>query len=407
MAAPRWILAGLLAGLALGALLSAAAPALGGRVAPVLDALGLLWVNAIRMTVVPLVLALVVVSVGGVTEVQRVGRVGLRALIVCLALLLGAAVVVALLAPPLLRWLPLDADAIATLRGSAAASAGVAAPSVAEWIGGLLPANPVKAAAEGALLPLVLFAALAGLALTRVDPVARHAVLQVARGVADTMLVLVRWVLVLAPIGVFALAVPLAIRVGLGAAGAMASYVAIVAVVSLVLVAGCVAVAVIVGGVPLRRLLAATTPAATVAFSTRSSLAALPALVEGAQALGFPRPVTAFFLPLAVATFKLAAVIAMTLGPLFLARLYGIPVGAGGIATIALTAVVLSFSVPGVPAGVILVMAPVLATLGIPAAGLGILVALDTIPDMFRTMANVVADMSAAAVLARGDPGEV
>lgn len=407
MASPRWILAGLLAGLAIGALLPAVAPDAGARVAPVLDALGLLWVNAIRMTVVPLVLALVVLSVGGVSDVQRVGRLGLRALVVCLALLLGAAVVVALVVPPLLHWLPLDAAAIARLRGSAAPAVAAAAPSLAEWIGGLLPANPVKAAADGALLPLVLFAMLAGLALTRVDGASRDAVLRLARGAADTMLVLVRWVLLLAPAGVFALAVPLAIRVGLGAAGAMAWYIAIVAVVSLVLVAGSLAVAVLVGGVPLRRLLAATTPAATVAFSTRSSLAALPALVEGAQALRFPRPVTAFFLPLAVATFKLAAVIAMTLGPLFLARLYGIPVGAGGIATIALTAVVLSFSVPGVPAGVILVMAPVLATLGIPAAGLGILVALDTIPDMFRTMANVVADMSAAAVLARGEPGEV
>ncbi|MHB1263869.1 MAG: dicarboxylate/amino acid:cation symporter [Gemmatimonadaceae bacterium] len=407
MSSPRWILGGLLAGLALGALLSAGAPHVGARVGPVLDALGLLWVNAIRMTVVPLVLALVVVSVGSVPDVQRVGRLGLRALIVCLALLLGAAVVVALVVPPLLQWLPLDAAAVARLREGAAPAVAAARPALADWIGGLLPANPVKAAAEGALLPLVLFAMLAGLALTRVDAASRDAVLRLARGVADTMLVLVRWVLLLAPMGVFALAVPLAIRAGLGAAGAMAWYIAIVAAVSLVLVAGCLAVAVIAGGVPLRRLLAATTPPATVAFSTRSSLAALPALVEAAQSLGFPRPVTAFFLPLAVATFKLAAVVAMILGPLFLARLYGIHVGPGGIATIALTAVLLSFSVPGVPAGVILVMAPVLATLGIPAAGLGILVALDIIPDMFRTMANVVADLSAAAVLARGDPGEV
>lgn len=407
MASPRWILAGLLGGLAVGALSSALAPGAAARAAPVLDALGLLWVNAIRMTVVPLVLALVVVSVGGVPDAHRVGRLGFRALAVCLALLVGAAVVVAIVVPPLLERMPLDAAAIARLRGSAAPAVAVAAPTLAEWIGGLLPANPVKAAADGALLPLVLFAMLAGLALSRVEEASRDAVLRLARAVADTMLVLVRWVLLLAPAGVFALAVPLAVRVGLGAAGAMAWYVAIVALVSLGLAIGCLAVAVIAGRVPLRRLLAATTPAATVAFSTRSSLAALPALVEGARSLRFPRPVTAFFIPLAVATFKLAAVIAMTVGPLFLARLYGIPVGAGGIATIALTAVVLSFSVPGVPAGVILVMAPVLATLGIPAAGLGILVALDTIPDMFRTMANVVADMSAAAVLARGEPAEV
>lgn len=395
------ILAGLLAGLALGMLLSALAPPLGARIASVTEAFGVLWVNAIRMTVLPLVLALLVVGVGGMHDAHRVGRLGLRALALCAALLLGAALLVALLVPPLLQWLPLDAGAAGMLRDSPAAPGGAVPLTFTDWLTGLLPANPARAAADGALLPLVLFAVLAGLALTRVDAESRDAVLRVARGVADAMLVLVRWVLALAPFGVFALAVPLALRVGPRAAGAMAYYVALMAVVSLALVAACVVIAVVVGGVRLRPFLAAFTPAAAVAFSSRSSLAALPALVEGARVLRFPRPVTAFFLPLAVATFKLAAVVAMTVGPLFLARLYGIPVAPAQVATIALGAVVLSFSVPGIPAGAILVMAPVLATLGVPAAGLGILVALDTVPDMFRTMANVTADAAAAAVLAR------
>jgi len=222
------------------------------------------------------------------------------------------------------------------------------------------------------------------------------------RAVGDAMLVLVRWILAVAPMGVFALALPLASRLGLAAAGALAYYLAVVAAVCIALIVASMAVAAIFGRIPLRALLRAAAPAQAVAFSSRSSLASLPALVQGAERLDFPPSVTAFFLPLAVATFRLGAVTALVLGPLFLARLYGIEITPPQLATIALSSVLLSFSVPGIPGGSVLVIAPVLASAGIPTAGLGVLLAIDTAPDMFRTLANVTADMAAAVILARG-----
>jgi Na+/H+-dicarboxylate symporter len=215
------------------------------------------------------------------------------------------------------------------------------------------------------------------------------------------MLVIVRWMLAVAPIGVFALAVAVAARAGLAAAGALAWYVLATAIVCLVLIVLCTIAGVVIGRVPLREFLKFAAPAQAVAFSSRSSLASLPALVQGAESIGLPKTIPAFFLPLAVATFRLGMVPAMLVGSMFLGRLYGIDIPVAQVIGIVLTAVLISFSVPGIPGGGILVMAPVLASAGIPAAGLGILLALDTVPDMFRTMTNVSGDFTAAALLSR------
>jgi Na+/H+-dicarboxylate symporter len=121
----------------------------------------------------------------------------------------------------------------------------------------------------------------------------------------------------------------------------------------------------------------------------------------GEKQLELPPAITGFLLPLAVSTFKLGATIAITTSSLFLARVYGVPISPSQIASIAVSAVLLSFSVPGIPGGVLLIMLPVLAGLGIPAEGIGILLAVDVIPDMFRTLTNVTADMVAALITAR------
>jgi proton glutamate symport protein len=157
----------------------------------------------------------------------------------------------------------------------------------------------------------------------------------------------------------------------------------------------------VVGRVPMVKFARAIAPAQVVGFSSRSSLATLPAMIEaGKMQLGLPAAATGFVLPLAVSTFKLGATIAITTSSLFLARIYGVTITPAQVASIAMSAVLLSFSVPGIPGGVLLVMVPVLASVGIPAEGVGILLAVDVIPDMFRTVTNVTADMVAAVIVA-------
>jgi Na+/H+-dicarboxylate symporter len=143
----------------------------------------------------------------------------------------------------------------------------------------------------------------------------------------------------------------------------------------------------------------AALPAQVVALGSSSSLASLPALVEGGVALDLPAQATGFVLPLAVSTFKIGTPITWMTGVLFLARLYGVPLGAGAHVTLALTAMALSLSIPGVPQGALLLMVPLAATYGIPAEGVALLLAADTVPDLVATMGNVTGDLVAATVV--------
>jgi Na+/H+-dicarboxylate symporter len=222
------------------------------------------------------------------------------------------------------------------------------------------------------------------------------------------MLVVVRWLMVVAPIGVFALTLPLVARMGLSAVGALATYVVLVsaAVVVFVLVVVYPA-AVFIGGVSFRDFARAAAPAQVVAISARSSLAALPALIDSARTkLHLPPEISGFFLPLASAMFRVGATLGLTTGAVFIGRLYGVSISPAQLATIVLTAVVTSFSIPGIPGGSIIAMAPVLASAGLPIEGIGILLGVDTIPDMFRTAANVTGQLAAATIVARGAPAE-
>jgi proton glutamate symport protein len=398
----KWLLAGLIAGLLIGGFLPQASDGANAAIIGILDPVGVLWVNAIRMTVVPLVVSLVIVTIGEAGDARVIGRLGRDAFLTCLAILVGAAIISALVVPPLMKLVPLSTSAIEAMKLQVEANpAKTEAVSLAEWVKGLIPSNPIKAAVDAALLPLVIFSIFFGVALTRVNAPARASVVGFFRGVSDVMLVIVKWVLAVAPIGVFALAVPLAAKIGWGAAGAFAYYVTVVTVISLLLIVYLAIIGIVMGRANAKAYLKNGAPAQAVAFSSRSSLASLPALVQGADAMQWPERIRAFFLPVATATFRVGAVAAMLTGTLFLATLYGVHITGVQVISVVMTAVLLSFSVPGVPGGSVLVIAPVLTSVGIPVSGIALLLALDAVPDMFRTMTNVTGDFAAGSILSR------
>ncbi|HKD19140.1 MAG TPA: cation:dicarboxylase symporter family transporter, partial [Thermoanaerobaculia bacterium] len=161
-------------------------------------------------------------------------------------------------------------------------------------------------------------------------------------------------------------------------------------------------VTILFGRTSLARFARAVAPAQVVAVSTRSSLASLPALVEGGRReLGLSDTATGFVLPLSVAAFKLSRTITSPLRMLFLAHILGIPMGAGRIATFFAIQVLMSFSTAGIPSVGALQSLPSYVAVGIPLSGVMILNAVDPIPDFFATLANVTADMSAATILSR------
>jgi Na+/H+-dicarboxylate symporter len=217
------------------------------------------------------------------------------------------------------------------------------------------------------------------------------------------MLTLVRWVVMLAPVGIFALVLPLAARAGASLAGAIGFYVLAYSVASLVATALLYPAVAIFGGIPMRRFARAALPAQLIAFSSSSSIASLPALVESAErGLGLSSRVSGFVLPLAVSMFKIAGPVSWTIGALFVGWFYGVPLGASELAKIAFAACFLAFAAPGIPRGAFIMLTPLFLAIGLPAEGIGILIAVDALPDTFATVLNVTGDLAATAIVARG-----
>jgi Na+/H+-dicarboxylate symporter len=163
----------------------------------------------------------------------------------------------------------------------------------------------------------------------------------------------------------------------------------------------------VVGGkVSLKAFAAAAAAPQAVGISTRSSLASLPAGIAACRdRLGFPPEITGFALPLAASVFRCNVPITYVVGVIFLARLYGVTLATSALVGLVITGVATSFAVPGIPSGALFILAPVLVSLGIPAEGVGILIAVDTIPDIFKTILSVTGHMTAATVLARRGAG--
>ena len=161
-------------------------------------------------------------------------------------------------------------------------------------------------------------------------------------------------------------------------------------------------IATVFGRIPLRQFARACAPAQAVAFSTRSSLASLPAMLDSAEReLKLSPHVSGMVLPVAVALFKFASPIGRMTGTFFVAQLYGVDLGVAQIAAITGAIAALSFYSPGIPSGGLFILTPIYVALNLPVEGVGLLIALDLIPDMFITTGNVTADMAVVAVIGR------
>jgi Na+/H+-dicarboxylate symporter len=404
-----WSLAALAGGLILGLLGHASGhpgfPAFGDAIRP----LGDLWVAALQMTVLPLIVTYTLAAVVGAGGGRAVGALTGRAVLLFLAMLVAVGLITIAVASIAVRSYRVDGGLLEALtRGAtvpeAASQAAAAAPaSFSSWLSGLLPRNLLESAAKGEVLPLLFFAAFLGLAITRLPDDRREALDRPIQALAAAMLLCVRWILALTPVGVFVFTFRFALGAGGRAAGVLGAWVILVSGLLLLCTALLYPFTALFGRTTLRAFARAVAPAQLVAVTTRSSIASLPALIEGARdRLRLPDPATAFVLPLSVSIFKVNRTISSTAKLIFLAHIYGIPLSATTLATFLVTVTILSFSTAGLPSGgTTFKTLPAYLAAGLPVEGLVILEAVETVPDIFKTLLNVTGDMSAATVLSR------
>ena len=415
MAQPRhWIVLGALAlGISLGAWIDHSGGELAHSVASGIEAIGTLWLNALRMTVGPLVFSMLVAAVASVSDAMATGRLASRAIGWFTFLLLVAGTLAVLLTQGLLALWPVDratADAFIAGASQGNATGAVTSISWSDWLQQLLPPNIVAAAADNAILALVVFAILFGFAATKLPAQQRNALTGFFGAMAEAMVVMVHWVLLVAPIGVFALALGVGRQAGLGAAGLLVQYATTVAAVIAIATLFIYVVVALRGRVSVGTFATAVAPVQVVAASTQSSLATLPAMIECARERLHVSPrIASLVLPLAVAVFRYTSPLGNLAVCYFIAAMYGIEPNLLQMIGSVFVAFAVSIGSVGLPGQVSFIasVAPICAALGLPVEVLGILVAVEILPDIFRTIGNVTADVAVTVLVDESEPTHV
>ena len=391
-----WSLAALAVGLGLGLALHRSEAAWVDTLATALSSVGRVWITALQFMVVPLVITQVVMAL---LNTSRLGSLGLRTLVVFSLMLLATAAFALLVTPPLLALYDVDRDTVASLVAGVAggppepAAAGGGSPVLA-WLRRFFLGQY--------LLPVLIGSALFALLVRRSRGTGRAAIQAMFEWLGGIVQRIVGALLLFAPFGVLALSFGLARVAGGSSFGLLAAFVLITCGVALALTALLYPVTALLGGVPIRRFARAAAPAQVVGLSTRSSLAALPAMVEAARELKLPAEAAGFVLPFAIATVKISRAMSAPIMLLFLAHALDLPLGPERLLTFVGSALLLAFVVPGLPGrGPESSMLPFYLAAGIPLEGVVILEAVDAIPDMFKTNLNVTSILSAGAIVTR------
>lgn len=404
-----WVLAALVAGLLAGAGVRAAGlPALTDA-AGLATLMGTLWLDALRMTLMPLIFALLVAAIAGMSEAVAAGRLARRALALFAGLIVAAALYALAATGAVLSVWPVSPEAAQVLMtgvGGGAAAAPAAPVDLGGWLASLIPANVVAAAAEDAVLPVVVFACVFGFAVTRLPAERRAPLTGFFQAAADAMIVIVQWVLALAPFGVFGLSLSLGLSTGLQSVGVLGQYVAIVSGVIIGLIVLLVAGGWLASGLPVGVWLRGLAPVQVVAASTQSSLATLPAMLQASMGpLGVRPRVAEMVLPMAVAMFRATSPVGNLAVALFCAHVAGVAPGPAQLAAAVAVAFAVSVSSVGLPgqSSFFASVAPICLALGVPVTLLPLLLAVEVIPDVFRTIGNVTADVAVTRALDRAE----
>jgi Na+/H+-dicarboxylate symporter len=399
-----WALAALILGLLAGMLSPNLSPPIHEAIVGTAGFVGSLWLNALKMTVIPLVVALLVVGIAKSAEAANAGRVAGRSVlwivIICTASAVFGTVAILLLT----SLFPLShstatglQQALASIENKTPASL----PGIVEFFKGVVPDNVVSAAANGDILPLVVFSVMFALALGFISDSGRRALVTFFEAVGDALLVIIEWVLWIAPLGVFALALVVGSAAGGAAFAGLTHYIVLISAVGVLVTLAAYPLGILLGRIRPAQFTRAMIPPQAVAISTRSSLASLPAMLAASRNLGMRDQVADVALPIAVALFRATGPAMNVAVPFYIAHWLGIHPSLTQVIAATAVAAVMSYGAVSLPGEITYIssIAPIAFALGVPIAPLALLVAVEMVPDIFRTVGNVTMDVALAAIV--------
>jgi Na+/H+-dicarboxylate symporter len=403
------ILIAMAAGAFAGWLLRAYGSHLGFDLVPFFDLVGSMFINLLKMIIVPLIMASVITGVAALGSGPDLGRLGSKTLafyvLTTLLAVLIALFLVNLVEPGVKDGVPVG-DKLALTADAGAVTEGVksrADTSVLDTIRGIIPPNIIEAAANTKLLGLVFFSVIFGFFLARIDQPHQATVMGFWQGIFQIMMRITGWVMTLAPVGVFALIAKVVAVSGFEGAG------------PLLLFAGCVVAGLLIYGfVALPILLAVTArvnpwrlypamaPALLTAFSTASSSATLPLSLNCLEKrAGVSERVAGFVMPLGASVNHAGSALYECAAAMFIAQAYGLHLSFSTQFTVVILALITSMGIAGIPAASLVGIAIILAAVGLPAEAIGVLLVFDRLLDMCRTAINVLADAACTVIVAR------
>ncbi len=393
------------AGLVLGLAVGLAAAATGNEwllaIAQGSAPFGTVFINAIRMVVIPLIVTIIFVSVASLGDPRKLGRIGAMTLAFYWISLIPAIIIgmttmkLGLQFSPDIAMPPADTADIPPLSG------------IVDFLVSLVPPNPFAAASSGAILPLIVFTALVAAATGTLAQDRQERLISIADDASQALMKLVWWILYTAPIGVFGLAAPVTAQLGWDLILSLGVFIASVFAGLLVLM--------IVMFIPLWyfvarigpvRFLSGTFGAVSIAFSSTSTAAAIPvSLKESTTNLGVSETVADILIPLGASMYRPGSALFQGAAIVFLAHMYDVPIPAAAVGAAILATFLVSLTVAPVPSSGVVTMAPALETIGVPVTGLAILLGIDRIPDMMRSAVNVLGQISTAVLVDRWTGG--
>jgi proton glutamate symport protein len=384
---------------------------LGVNVYEVYQFIGTLFLNALKMIVVPLIVASIITGVAGLGQNEGLGRLGLKTLgfytlSSFLAIMVGL-LMVNLVQPGLVNGQPakailgLDPQAVADVTAKVA---GRDTSDIVEIFVRMIPTNVVDAAANGEMLGLIFFAILFGYFMTKIQKEHYEILMGFWQGIMDTMIAMTMWVMKFAPIGVFGLVAKTIASTGFAAIMPLLTF-AVVVFVGLMIHVFLVlpALLMLFGKLNPKTHFKTMTPALLTAFSTASSSATLPMTLDCVQKAGVSNRTRSFVLPLGATVNMDGTALYECVAALFIAQAYGLVLSIEVQFTVVLLALLTSIGVAGIPAASLVAITIILTAIGLPLEAIGLILVTDRILDMFRTAVNVYSDSCAAVIIAKSE----